>query len=140
MRIAPTVQLNDDDRKTLESWAKGRSTPARLVLRQPLVDLRHPSTETGTEPAGPPCVTCGGPSRWVDTFWVCLVCGDEFSDLAHLPGGQHLGSEGNVERGRTIDDIESAGLGGRDGFGGVIPFYLQLSLTLRHGKRDGIRR
>jgi len=37
MRIAPAVQLSDDDRKTLERWARGRSTPARLVLRARIV-------------------------------------------------------------------------------------------------------
>jgi transposase len=33
MRIAPPVVLSDGDRIVLERWARGRSTPARLVLR-----------------------------------------------------------------------------------------------------------
>lgn len=33
MRAAPAIQLSDDDRVILERWARGRSTPARLVLR-----------------------------------------------------------------------------------------------------------
>src|SRR5438045_3820040 len=37
MRIAPAIQLSDDDRKTLERWSKGRSTPARVVLRASIV-------------------------------------------------------------------------------------------------------
>lgn len=37
MRIAPKINLSDEDRKTLERWARGRSTPARLVLRAKIV-------------------------------------------------------------------------------------------------------
>ncbi len=33
MRVAPAITLSDSDRATLERWARGRSTPARLVLR-----------------------------------------------------------------------------------------------------------
>ena len=37
MRVAPKITLTDADRQTLERWAKGRSTPARLVLRARIV-------------------------------------------------------------------------------------------------------
>ena len=37
MRIAPTLNPTDEDRKTLERWSRGRSTPARLVLRADIV-------------------------------------------------------------------------------------------------------
>jgi len=33
MRVAPAIKLSDSDRATLERWARGRLTPARLVLR-----------------------------------------------------------------------------------------------------------
>lgn len=33
MRLAPAIKLSDGDRVVLERWARGRSTPARLVLR-----------------------------------------------------------------------------------------------------------
>ena len=33
MRIAPAIQLTDSERQQLEQWARGRRTPARLVLR-----------------------------------------------------------------------------------------------------------
>lgn len=33
MRVAPAVVLGETDRSTLEHWARGRSTPRRLVLR-----------------------------------------------------------------------------------------------------------
>ncbi len=39
MRVAPKVTLNDDDRATLHRWARGRSTPARLVRRAQIVLL-----------------------------------------------------------------------------------------------------
>ena len=39
MRIAPTITLTEPDRRTLESWSRGRSTPARLVQRARIVLL-----------------------------------------------------------------------------------------------------
>src|ERR1700733_6597793 len=37
MRIAVIITLNDVDRELLQRWARGRSTPARLVLRAKIV-------------------------------------------------------------------------------------------------------
>jgi transposase len=37
VRIAPNVTITDEDRQTLERWSRGRSTPARLVLRAGIV-------------------------------------------------------------------------------------------------------
>ncbi len=37
MRIAPNVIVAVEQRKTLEQWSRGRSTPARLVLRAQIV-------------------------------------------------------------------------------------------------------
>ena len=37
VRVAPTVTISDEQRSTLEQWARGRSTPARLVLRAQIV-------------------------------------------------------------------------------------------------------
>ncbi len=37
MRVAPKITLSEDDRQLLQRWAKGRSTPARLVLRARIV-------------------------------------------------------------------------------------------------------
>lgn len=37
MRIAVPIQLTDDERRTLTRWARGRQTPARLVLRAKIV-------------------------------------------------------------------------------------------------------
>jgi transposase len=37
MRVAPSVELSDEQRNVLERWARGRSTPARLVLRAKIV-------------------------------------------------------------------------------------------------------
>jgi len=39
MRIAPEIVLTDEERTTLERWSRGRSTPARLVLRSKIVLL-----------------------------------------------------------------------------------------------------
>ena len=37
MRVAPVITLTDEDRQTLERWARGRRTPARQVLRAKIV-------------------------------------------------------------------------------------------------------
>ena len=37
MKAAPIIVLSDDERKTLATWSRGRSTPARLVLRAKIV-------------------------------------------------------------------------------------------------------
>jgi hypothetical protein len=37
MRVAVAIELTDQERATLESYARGRSTPARLVLRAKVV-------------------------------------------------------------------------------------------------------
>jgi len=37
MRRAPVIELLDEERKTLEGWSRGRSTPMRLVLRAKIV-------------------------------------------------------------------------------------------------------
>lgn len=37
MRIAPAVVVSGEDRRTLETWSRGRTTPARLVLRAKIV-------------------------------------------------------------------------------------------------------
>jgi transposase len=39
MRSAPAIKLSDSDRMLLERWARGRSTPARLVLRSKIALL-----------------------------------------------------------------------------------------------------
>jgi len=39
MRIAKRVVLTDEERKTLTKWSRGRSTPARVVLRAKIVLL-----------------------------------------------------------------------------------------------------
>lgn len=37
MRIAPRVEISDEERATLTRWSRGRRTPARLVLRAKIV-------------------------------------------------------------------------------------------------------
>jgi transposase len=37
VRIAPVITLNDADRELLQRWSRGRSTPARLVLRAKII-------------------------------------------------------------------------------------------------------
>lgn len=39
MRVAPKIIIADEDRQVLERWSRGRSTPARLVLRARIVLL-----------------------------------------------------------------------------------------------------
>src|ERR1035438_4182813 len=37
MKTAPIIVLTNDERRTLTTWSRGRSTPARLVLRAKIV-------------------------------------------------------------------------------------------------------
>jgi transposase len=37
MKTAPIIVLSNDERKTLTAWSRGRSTPARLVLRAKII-------------------------------------------------------------------------------------------------------
>lgn len=37
MKIAPSISLSDAERQTLSTWSRGRSTPARLVLRARII-------------------------------------------------------------------------------------------------------
>lgn len=39
MRIAPAIVVSDVDRQSLQRWARGRTTPARLVLRAKIILL-----------------------------------------------------------------------------------------------------
>ncbi len=39
MRVAPSVELTDEQRQTLEQWARGRSLPARQVERARIVPM-----------------------------------------------------------------------------------------------------
>jgi len=39
MRIAATIKVTDQQRKTLQRWARGRSTPVRLMQRAKIVLL-----------------------------------------------------------------------------------------------------
>jgi FixJ family two-component response regulator len=39
MRLAPAIQLTAPERQQLAQWARGRRTPARLVLRTKIVLL-----------------------------------------------------------------------------------------------------
>ena len=57
MRRAIAIQMSDSERKTLEQWARGRSTPARLVLRAKIVlaaaagrENQDIAAEFGTDP------------------------------------------------------------------------------------------
>jgi transposase len=45
MRVAPEIILDDKDRKILQRWSRGRSTPARLVLRAKIVLLAAKGTQ-----------------------------------------------------------------------------------------------
>ena len=39
MRVAPAIDISDEDRRTLQQWSRGRRAPARLVLRAKIVLL-----------------------------------------------------------------------------------------------------
>lgn len=55
MRIAPSIQLTEPERRQLAQWARGRQTPARVVLRAKIAllaaaghDSQHLAAALGT--------------------------------------------------------------------------------------------
>jgi DNA-binding CsgD family transcriptional regulator len=47
IRVAPQITLNDKERKILQQWSRGRSTPARLVLRAKIGGCKGTSLTIG---------------------------------------------------------------------------------------------
>ena len=45
MRIAPRVELTEEQKATLERWARGKRTPARLIMRAKIVLLAAQGSE-----------------------------------------------------------------------------------------------
>lgn len=37
MRVAPVIELTEEERKTLTKYSRGRNTPAKVVLRAKLI-------------------------------------------------------------------------------------------------------
>ena len=67
MRVAAKVMVMDDDRKTLEQWARGRSTPVRLMQRAKIVLLAADGLEN-TDIAVAVGVTRQLVGRWRNRF------------------------------------------------------------------------
>lgn len=76
MKIAPVITLSDTERKTLESWSRGRSTEARLVLRARIVFLaaEGKTNETIATELGTSKPTVG---RWRSRFAKLRTAGIE---------------------------------------------------------------
>lgn len=84
MRVAPTIQLTPEERDQLLSWARGRSTPFRLVLRAKIilraadgVQNKQIAEELGAQPN-----TC---ALWRSRFYRLRLAGIEQD--APRPGG-----------------------------------------------------
>jgi len=85
MRVAPTIVLTPDEKLTLEQWARGRSTPQRLVLRSKIV-LRAAEKRTNKEivqELGTNPITVG---RWRRRFALLRIEG--IRKDAPRPGGK----------------------------------------------------
>jgi transposase len=67
MRIAPKVTVTDEDRKTLERWARGRSAPVRLMQRAKIV-LRAAEGQENKDIAGALGVTRQLVGRWRNRY------------------------------------------------------------------------
>lgn len=69
MRVAKQVVLTDEERKTLTKWSRGRSTPARVVLRAKIVLLAAAgrlNKDIAAELATSPKTVCLWRSRFVE--------------------------------------------------------------------------
>jgi len=67
MRVAPQIELSDEDRKILLQWSRGRSTPARVVQRAKIVLLAAEGQEN-KEIAKSLCVMERTVGRWRTRF------------------------------------------------------------------------
>ncbi len=67
MRRACQITLNDADRAILERWSRGRSTPARLVIRSQLV-LAAAEGKENKDIATELKISRGAVARWRDRF------------------------------------------------------------------------
>ena len=67
MRVAPQIELDDAQRKTLSRWARGRSTPMRLVTRAKIV-LLAAAGEENQQIAAELGVTRRTVGRWRSRF------------------------------------------------------------------------
>jgi transposase len=67
MRVAPRITLDAEQRETLTRWSRGRSTPARLVLRSKIV-LLAADDKQNQEIAGELKTDRGLVGRWRERF------------------------------------------------------------------------
>src|SRR6516225_701023 len=76
MRRACQITLSDADRTTLERWARGRSTQARLVTRARVVLAAAAGTEN-KEIAADLRISRGAVARWRNRFAKSGIAGLE---------------------------------------------------------------
>lgn len=76
MRRACPIELTDDERETLTRWSRGRSTPARLVLRSRIV-LRAAAGEQNTAIAAALGTDAHTAARWRTRFAALRLVGLE---------------------------------------------------------------
>jgi DNA-directed RNA polymerase subunit RPC12/RpoP len=75
----------------LESWGAEKDEaqvfPSRSAAAAVARLYAGRFTKSGTEDAGLRCPRCGGGTSWIDTFWVCLACGDEWDHDSLIAAG-----------------------------------------------------
>ena len=76
MKTAPTIVLSNDERKTLTAWSRGRSTPARLVLRAKIV-LAAADDKTNESIAAECHTSKPTVGRWRSRFAASRIAGIE---------------------------------------------------------------
>ena len=76
MRVAVSISLGEQDRKLLQRWSRGRSTPARLVMRAKIV-LRAAQGQQNKQIAAELDITEQTASRWRRRFAAAGLAGIE---------------------------------------------------------------
>ncbi len=74
MRVAVSISLGEQDRKLLQRWSRGRSTPARLVMRAKIV-LRAAQGQQNKQIAAELDITEQTASRWRRRFAAAGLAG-----------------------------------------------------------------
>ena len=86
MRVAPRIELQPDERATLESWARGRAVPYRLVLRARMI-LRAAEGRQNRDIAAELKTTPTVVSRWRRRFLQKRIAGIEKDAPRGCPSG-----------------------------------------------------
>jgi alkanesulfonate monooxygenase SsuD/methylene tetrahydromethanopterin reductase-like flavin-dependent oxidoreductase (luciferase family) len=111
MRVAPKITVTNEQRKTLESWARGRSTAVRLMQRAQIV-LRAADGQQNQQIAAELELDPGLVGRWRSRFAASGLAGIEKdairNDALMQAAGLTAAEAEPIARAKSEQGVESA--------------------------------